>query len=151
METHVPERARTLGISNVYQIEVVQYLYEMATVKPTIVQNRFYAQTGYDTAIRAFCKEKGITYQSFWTLTGNPGLLKSEPVTKVAEKASVSKAVALYSLVLGLGNTSVLNGTTNTERMSEDLVGVQRVQSWSEAAPKVWKEVQDAFQAKVTI
>ena len=81
------------------------------------MQNRFFANTGYDTEIRQFCTEMGMTYQSFWTLTANPKLLTSKPVTTVAEKAKVSGAVGLYSLVLGLGYTSVLCGTTNPQRM----------------------------------
>ena len=71
METHVPQQAHTLGISNIYQIEVLKALYDFASVKPSVVQNRFYPNTGYDTEIRAFCTEKGMTYQSFWTLTGS--------------------------------------------------------------------------------
>lgn len=37
------------------------------------------------------------------------------------------KAIALYSLVLGLEGTSILNGTTNEERMRGDLEGLQAV------------------------
>lgn len=117
MEGHVPEQALTLGISNIYQIEVLKALYNSASVKPSVVQNRFFDKTGYDTEIRAFCVEKGMTYESFWTLTANPRLVTSTPATTIAEKVKVSGPVALYSLVLGLGNTSVLCGTTNEKRM----------------------------------
>ncbi len=41
-------------------------------------QNRFYADTGYDIDIRAFCRQHGITYQSFWTPTANPHVLEHE-------------------------------------------------------------------------
>lgn len=60
MEDHVPDQTRTLGISNVYQIEVLKALYDSARVKPSVVQNRFFANTGYDGEIRAFCTEKGM-------------------------------------------------------------------------------------------
>lgn len=64
-----------LGISNTYNIDVLRQLYDRALVKPSFLQNRFYAKSGYDKAIRHFCKEKGIRYQSFWTLTGNPRII----------------------------------------------------------------------------
>ena len=50
----------------------------------------------------------------------DPKLLSSKPVTTLAELGIVSSPVALYSLVLGLGDTSVLNGTTNEKRMVSD-------------------------------
>ncbi|KAK5170701.1 uncharacterized protein LTR77_005291 [Saxophila tyrrhenica] len=108
MESCVPTKVHTLGLSNVYQPGVLQALYDFATVKPSVLQNRFYAATGYDRAIRAFCAEKGMVYQSFWTLTANPELLKSTAVGKLSEAVGVSRAVALYSLVMGLGDVSVL-------------------------------------------
>ena len=99
METQVPERARTLGISNIYHIQALKALYNSAMVKPSVVQNRFYADSGYDKDIRAFCSDNDIRYQSFWTLTANPKLLTSKPVTTVAELGKVNTATALYSLV----------------------------------------------------
>lgn len=151
MEMHVPDHTRTLGISNVYQIEDLRALYHFAIVKPSVVQNRFYSATGFDADIRTFCAEKGMTYQSFWTLTANPGLLKSKAVASLSEHTGVSKAVALYGLVLGLGHTSVLTGTTNAGRMKEDLTGVEKIQKWSQTSPKIWKKQQDTFKAMVNV
>lgn len=150
MEGHVPQQARTLGLSNVYQIEVLKALYDFASVKPSVLQNRFYPDSGYDTEIRAFCSEKGMTYQSFWTLTANPKLLASRPVTTLAELNRVSPPVALYSLVLGLGQMSVLNGTTNPKRMEEDLFGVEKIRQWRESSPQDWKNIQSAFQELIS-
>lgn len=151
MEIHVPQQARTLGVSNIYQLESLKALYDFATVKPSVVQNRFYPATGYDTAIRGFCAEKGMIYQSFWTLTGNPRLLQSSAVATIAEQVGVSKPVALYGLVLGLGNTSVLCGTTAAQRMREDLVGVKMIREWVEASPEAWREEQEAFRESISI
>ena len=41
-----------LGISNCYEIDTLKFLYENAQIKPSIVQNRFYAQSVYDKEIR---------------------------------------------------------------------------------------------------
>ncbi|EME85205.1 uncharacterized protein MYCFIDRAFT_85270 [Pseudocercospora fijiensis CIRAD86] len=145
METHVPHAVRTLGISNCYDLPVLQALYDSATVKPSVVQNRFYADTAYDPDIRHFCNEKGVVYQTFWTLTANPRLLKSEPVAFVADRVNVSRAVALYALVLGLGNVRILNGTKNPSTMAEDLAGVEAVKGWSATQRSDWDKALEAF------
>lgn len=81
--------------------------------------------------LRRFCREQGIVFQSFWTLSGNPALLKSGVVEEVAAalegrvERGEEKAVALYGLVVGLGGVSVLNGTTSMGRMVGDLKGLE--------------------------
>jgi diketogulonate reductase-like aldo/keto reductase len=140
-ESYVPTKIRTLGISNT-TLDVLQAVCTETTIKPSVVQNRFYPATQWDVPLRGYCREEGIVFQTFWTLTGNPGLLKSKAVKEMAEtlkEAGVAdeKAVALYSLVLGLEGTSVLNGTTNEERMVGDLRGLSTVGSMIEGP---WKE-----------
>jgi hypothetical protein len=49
-------------------------LFSAARIKPAVLQNRFYKETGYDAELRAFFREHRIRYQSFWTLTANPDL-----------------------------------------------------------------------------
>ncbi|KAF8534527.1 NADP-dependent oxidoreductase domain-containing protein [Trichophaea hybrida] len=127
-------RIRHLGISNVTlrQLEEL-YSHPEVTTKPAIVQNRFYAATGFDCDVRGFCKTHGMVWQSFWTLTGNPELLVSEVVERVAEKVVVGREEALYLLVLALGRewetggVCVLDGTTKEERMKGDLEAVEKV------------------------
>lgn len=139
LETYVPHRIKSLGISNV-ALPVVRAIYAAATVKPSVVQNRFYAQTRYDSALRAFCREHHIAYQSFWTLTGNPKLLKSKPVLELAGKAEVGVPTALYALVMELG-VEVLNGTTSVEHMREDLDGVEKVSKWARENVTEWRRL----------
>lgn len=147
MEAHVPHSVRTLGISNIYHLPALHALYDFAKVKPSVVQNRFYAETGYDTGIRAFCAQKGITYQSFWTLTASPRLLASDVVGLLAQAAGVSRPVALYGSVLGLGNVSVLDGTKNARRMKEDLEGMELIRAWAGQNPGEWERMQGTFGA----
>jgi diketogulonate reductase-like aldo/keto reductase len=147
MESFVPSKVRTLGISNIYQPQALRDLYDLAMVKPSIVQNRFYPATGYDHDIRAFCAKENIVYQSFWTLTANPGLLKSNAVRQLSENAGVSPAVALYGLVNGLGNVSVLDGTTNATRMQADLEGTDRIANWARREAETWEEMRKEFQS----
>jgi diketogulonate reductase-like aldo/keto reductase len=150
MERCVPNQVRTLGISNIYSLSALEAFYAFTKVQPSVVQNRFYPGTQYDSGIRKFCREKGIVYQSFWTLTANPGLLKSGPVKEVQHKVGVSGPVALYALVLGLGeNMSVLDGTTNAGRMDDDLRGVEVVMEWVGKDKEAWKRVVSEFKQLV--
>ena len=109
-----------LGISNCYDLDVLKYLYNNAKVKPTIVQNRFYAQSGYDKEIRVFCKENNITYESFWSLTANPNILSSEVLENLAIKYQRGVAEVFYRFLNHI-NIVPLNGTTSTKHMIEDL------------------------------
>jgi len=60
---------RQLGVSNFYELPRLEALCRNARIMPALIQNSFYAKTHYDRDIRAFCKESGIVYESFWTLT----------------------------------------------------------------------------------
>ncbi|KAH1435241.1 hypothetical protein KXW29_007125 [Aspergillus fumigatus] len=144
LESYVPHRIRNLGISNC-TLPILKELYARATVKPAVVQNRFYPDTRFDVPLRTFCGAHDIIYQSFWTLTANPGLLRSDAVQSLASQVEISPAAALYCLVLGLGNTTVLNGTTNRARMDADLAAVRKVEQFSKDSPDAWQMVLDHF------
>jgi diketogulonate reductase-like aldo/keto reductase len=120
---------RQLGISNVTLPELEE-LYVLEKVKPQVVQNRFYPGNRWDHAVRHFCRDHGIVYQAFWVLTGNPELLRSRVVEKVAERIVGDKTrreEGLYLLVMALGRgwekggIAVLDGTTRVEAMKQDL------------------------------
>jgi diketogulonate reductase-like aldo/keto reductase len=143
LETYVPHAIRNLGISNI-SLDLLKAVYEEVEVKPTFIQNRFYPQTRHDVQLREYCKEKGIVYESFWTLTGNPGLKASEPVLALSKDAGVSKEVALYSLVIELG-IAPLNGTTNLERMKSDLEDLGRVRNWTNVYGEKWRTIVAGF------
>ncbi|PSN75649.1 putative aldo-keto reductase [Corynespora cassiicola Philippines] len=147
LEPYVPDRIRALGISNV-SLPVLDALYQNSTVKPKFVQNRFYPSTAYDIPLRAYCREKGITYQSFWTLTGNPELLASKPVARLASEVGVGREVALYALVMDLG-VVVLNGTTTAEHMAGDLDGIRKVREWKATHEKEWEHIGAGFEKLV--
>jgi len=85
LEEYVPHPIRNLDISNV-NLPTFTSLWDAVRIKPAVVQNRFYPVTGYDVALRKFCAEKRIVYQSFWTLTANLGLLSSQLVRRLSEE-----------------------------------------------------------------
>ena len=148
LESYVPHRIRTLGISNV-SLPALDWLSSHATVKPAVVQNRFQAANSYDGKLRRWCRERAVVFQSFWTLTANPRLLSSAPSLALGREVGVGEAVALYCLVLGLAGTVVLDGTTNEEHMREDLEGVRAVGEWMELNPGRWREIIKEFRALV--
>jgi diketogulonate reductase-like aldo/keto reductase len=109
-----------LGISNCYDLDVLQYLYEKIEIKPALVQNRFYAQTSYDKNIRKWCEEKEILYESFWSLTANPHILTSKEIENLSKKYQKSAASIFYKFLNQI-NIIPLNGTTSKKHMEEDL------------------------------
>ena len=109
-----------LGISNCYDLDVLVYLYNNAKVKPSVVQNRFYAQSAYDKEIRGFCIDKGIIYESFWSLTANPHILASDILENLANKYERGVAEIFYRFLNHI-NIVALNGTTSKKHMIEDL------------------------------
>jgi diketogulonate reductase-like aldo/keto reductase len=136
LSTYVPHKIRALGISNT-TYDILRTLHDEMEVKPSVVQNRFYPATKWEVPLRKFCREQGIIFQSFWTLTGNPGLIKSDPVVNLAGELKGlgvwdPEVIALYSLVLGLEGTTVLNGTTQFIRIKRDLEGLEAVSKWAD-------------------
>jgi diketogulonate reductase-like aldo/keto reductase len=106
-----------LGISNV-SVEQLEILFEGAEVKPTFVQNRCFAQQGWDKDVRIFCRENGIMYQGFSLLTAN--LFALPKVRQIAEKANKTPAQVLFRFSMHAGILP-LTGTTSHAHMKEDL------------------------------
>ncbi|KAI1727046.1 aldo/keto reductase family domain-containing protein [Ditylenchus destructor] len=119
-EFHSEGKVRQLGISNIYDPDGLRRLHKDAQVKPAVIQNRFYADTGYDREIRRFCQEHGMIYQSFWTLTANPHILRSELLREIASKRSATPEQIFFRYVLDIG-IAPLTGTTSQQHMKQDL------------------------------
>jgi diketogulonate reductase-like aldo/keto reductase len=109
-----------LGISNCYDTEVMRRLYADANVKPSVVQNRFYQESGYDSDLRHWCSNHGVIYQSFWTLTANPHILSSDTVRTIAQKYKKTE-VQIFFRYLSQSGIVPLTGTSSEQHMREDL------------------------------
>jgi len=109
-----------LGISNCYDLDTFRALYERSRVKPKVLQNRFYKESGYDADLRSFCLERGVTYQTFWTLTANPHILKGDPVREAAGRLRATPEQVLFCWLVQSGHQP-LTGTRSPEHMSQDL------------------------------
>ncbi len=111
---------RQLGISNCYRLDDLKGLFDGARIKPTFVQNRFYADTNYDREVRAYCNQQQITYQSFWTLSANPQLLTHQTLTQIAATHKRTPAQILFRYLTQIG-VLPLTGTRSELHMREDL------------------------------
>ncbi|KAM0669363.1 hypothetical protein ACQRIT_004415 [Beauveria bassiana] len=145
LEGYHPHKIRNLGISNA-TLGIVEALHSRVTVKPAIVQNRFYPDTDYEAGLRVFCKEHDVKFQSFWTIGANPHLIKSQPVVNVLQGAGVGVVPAYYALVMGLEGITILDGTTKEAHMKEDLEGLERVGAWADGdGEATWKKALGEF------
>ncbi|HGZ71358.1 MAG TPA: aldo/keto reductase [Nitratifractor sp.] len=109
-----------IGISNCYDLRVLQRLSAEAEFAPSIVQNRFYAQSDYDKALRVWLQEQGVVYQSFWSLTANPHVLADKRVIDIATKRDKSPAQIFFAYLQSQG-IHPLSGTTSLKHMQDDL------------------------------
>ena len=111
---------RQLGISNCYALAEFDALYRAATIKPAVLQNRFYARTRHDRELRAYCRAHGVVYQSFWTLTANPDALASASLRLLAQRYDRTPAQILFRYLTHI-EVVPLTGTTSLAHMREDL------------------------------
>ena len=113
-------KARRLGISNCYDAAFFTRLFEAAEVKPSVLQNRFYNRTGYDGAVRRFCRDRKVAYQSFWTLTANKHALTDPIVSAMADRYGQTPACVFYRALVQMGITP-LSGTSSEVHMRQDV------------------------------
>ena len=113
-------RVRQLGVSNCYEPWRLENLWKEARIKPAVIQNRFRAKTRFDRDIRAFCKDNGLVYQSFWTLTANGELLAAPTLVHLAAQYGRSPA-QLFFRYLTQRDIVCLTGTSSKDHMEQDL------------------------------
>ena len=116
---HDSGRVRWLGISNV-SLEQLQTLCRESRIKPRFVQNRCYADRGWDRAIREFCTAHGLGYQGFSLLTANRELLAHPALVQLAQRYKMTTSQIIFRFALDVGMLP-LTGTTNATHMQADL------------------------------
>jgi diketogulonate reductase-like aldo/keto reductase len=116
-------RARLLGVSNV-SLAQLEELFRSSAVKPSFVQNRCYAATGWDRAVRAFCREHAIFYQGFSLLTANRHVLRDPGVETIARRLGTGPAQVVFRFALEVGMLP-LTGTSSARHAREDLAAYE--------------------------
>lgn len=112
-----------------YDPRILELLISSARIKPSILQNRWHHSTGHDVSLLshlspALSSGPSITYQPFWTLTGNPLLLSSPSVAQIAQRRDWTKEQVVYRFVtLGMGvpglETALLSGTSDGKHVQQ--------------------------------
>ncbi len=112
-------KTRLIGVSNV-ALDQLEELHAGASVKPAVVQNRCFAVTAWDHAVRSFCAERGVLYQGFSLLTANRDALKNRRAQEIASghRRTVPQVIFRFALQVGM---VALTGTTSREHMRHDL------------------------------
>lgn len=110
---------KLLGVSNV-DLEQLEALFELAQVKPAFVQNRCYANTGWDADVRRFCRQHGLLYQGFSLLTANERVLNRPEVYDIIARHGCTLAQVVFRFALQVGMMP-LTGTSNESHMRQDL------------------------------
>jgi diketogulonate reductase-like aldo/keto reductase len=122
-ELHAQKKVRYIGVSNV-SAEQLALLCQLAKVKPHFVQNRCYAITGWDLAVRDICRLNGCTYQGFSLLTANRDIFGSPLMERLVQKYNAPPTRIVFALAFGLGMVP-LTGTSNSLHMKDDLLAPQ--------------------------
>jgi len=112
-------RVGMIGISNVNHLQLIELL-EKARIKPAAVQNRCFANRGWDRAVRSICSDFGIMYQGFSLLTANPNVVRHPDVVTIARRLGVQSEQVIFRFAMQSGMTP-LTGTTSERHMREDL------------------------------
>jgi diketogulonate reductase-like aldo/keto reductase len=110
---------KLIGISNV-GYDQLQMLVEKSEVKPAFVQNRCFARTRWDAAIRALCRSNDMIYQGFSLLTANATFLNRPEFQQISQRWGCSAAQIVFRFALQAGMIP-LTGTTSANHMKEDL------------------------------
>jgi diketogulonate reductase-like aldo/keto reductase len=116
---HKEGSARVIGISNT-SIHHLSALCERASVKPKIVQNRCYADRGWDKSVRDYCLKNGIVYEGFSLLTANLHVVNDPQVASIARRWDATPQQVIYRFAEKIGILP-LTGTTDAKHMKQDL------------------------------
>ena len=115
-------KTRFIGISNVNIVQL-KHLTEKAEAKPMVVQNRCFANRGWDSEVRDFCNTNQITYEGFSLLTANPFVMQNPEVQSIARELGKTPEQVVFRFSMQAGMTP-LTGTTSEQHMKEDLQAV---------------------------
>lgn len=112
-------RTRLLGVSNI-SLSQLQQMARAHAEPPAFVQNRCYANRGWDRDVRRFCRERNIIYQGFSLLTANINVVRHPAVAALAARHNATPAQIIFAFSRQIGMLP-LTGTTNPEHMKQDL------------------------------
>ncbi len=126
-------RTRSIGLSNVSLLHLVQMWGIHRDDPPRFVQNRCFARLGWDREVRAFCSDHGVVYQGFSLLTANPEVTGSRLVHGLAQRYRRPPAAIVFAFARSVGMLP-LTGTSDEQHMRDDLRSLDLVLEPDEVA-----------------
>ncbi len=112
-------RTRLLGVSNV-SLRHLEQMDGAHAELPAFVQNRCFADLGWDREVRSFCQERNITYQGFSLLTANQEVLQHPALISFAQRLNATPPQVVFSFARAVGILP-LTGTSDPDHMKQDL------------------------------
>ena len=135
-------KVKFIGVSNTYDVAVLETLERIGGRRVQIVQNRWFEGNQWDTDVLEYCLKNKVQYQSvphvalwvhypadcylfqiyrsFWTLTGSPNLLAHPELLAFAKRKGLTAAQVEYRLAQSRGVTPI-SGTTQESHMQHDI------------------------------
>lgn len=112
-------KCKSIGVSN-FSERQLKLLITKSEIQPHVVQNRCFAQKGWDKKVRDLCVSSHISYQGFSLLTANPHIINDPFLVKLAQKyhRTVEQIVFRFCQQIGI---VPITGTTDRKHMKEDL------------------------------
>jgi diketogulonate reductase-like aldo/keto reductase len=112
-------RTRLLGVSNI-SLTQLQQMARAHAEPPEFVQNRCYANRGWDRDVRRFCREHNIIYQGFSLLTANRQVLDHPAIAALTAQSNATPAQIVFAFARQVGMLP-LTGTSSADHMQQDL------------------------------
>lgn len=117
-----------LGITSVHDPAYFQKLYDATAVKPTVVQNRFHSNRGYDLNMQPIFRTYDVQVQRFWLLNGSSGGGKAN--RKEAAKKRLTPEQLMLAFVMSFGSHTCLVGTHSLQHMKDDVMAMNCYDVW---------------------
>lgn len=112
-------QVKVLGVSNISARQLSQLL-DDCEVTPSFVQNRCYANRGWDKEVRDLCQQHNCVYQGFSLLTANRQIPNHPEFRSLAKALGKKAPQVIFRFARQLGMLP-LTGTTNPDHMALDL------------------------------
>ena len=113
------KQVKSIGVSNVTLNQLKEFCLG-AKIKPMTVQNRCYANRGWDQDVREYCLKNGIIYQGFSILTANRQVLVDNRLRAISVRFKKTPEQIVFRFARQIGMIPI-TGTSDERHMKEDL------------------------------
>jgi diketogulonate reductase-like aldo/keto reductase len=116
------KKTRYAGVCNIATVETLSQLHRAVPGAIQIVQNPLHSPWDPEYRIPRYCREHGIQYNTFNTLTGSDRIVKSPPLKSIAEENGTTPQVAFLQYCVQTGITPLVGARSQDNLRSSLLV-----------------------------